>query len=857
MYHSSGDTYAILPTSIKPRRLQPGKRTILVSILLSLMLLISQLLRALQLDQPPRLTNVNMQSLTSLNEETDIPNCIKTYLGSSSQHYSSNTPSCHHLPAPRGLCSLVQNLFFNKKPPECSHQIKVTFCISKFRSISCRSPPQCRNLNHYIGVFNDEAAEIKWHQIQRKNLEKAVISQVHQEVHFGFVFIRCSNTSEPAEDLGQPQYDEDYARENSESYTQLFLYPWKFKNIAHRHMMKTNNFNINFVMVDSLSRAHFYRSLPKTVGLFEGLYGNSQPKVFDFQFFQAVKQRTYESLQALFSGYVNVSETPFGTYDVPRYPLPVSKLFGLFKKRGYRTLWLEDLCWNWEWGLVKDLKVVNDTLYGPVLWKKFKKALAHASIDDIDLTLASCDILQSNGKKDPFHNLPAVCFNGKHHHEYMLEYLQLYQEAIQNFGQPFLTFTVTDVAHDETGLRVQTLDDPLAKYLKFAAKLKNTLTILFSDHGNTYGKFIQLSPEAHVETFNPFLFMIIPKDVQDLLGDVQIRILRDNERRLSSMIDLHNMLLQLIGEKSKVSDKNFVERYVTPGGFLTSLSPTRTCNDVPLLHPNLCICKNFETSVEPAQVHLALADFGLGVLNNLILKQNRNGGAVGFGNCRPLRAVKLRKVRETRVSVELIRYKLDIVVQSVQNDSEDNELFFLTLEVGSKKAPLHLVSYERMNMYSIYSSCQDDSVELKLCICNIKNQNQNTGFLKSLLLGNLIPEFNFFIKSTNFNSNAQMVDFLTSPLLGIKPRIDIAYPSQSPCLFTVIHNYKSGIVLLAANFCSTFHELDIVMEAENLNLSCPEHSKFLLYASDVKLLFAGTVANPKVAWQWSHEIRIK
>ncbi|KAG7169248.1 hypothetical protein Hamer_G020937 [Homarus americanus] len=789
MFHNGGDMYTILPTTIKPRRLQPGKRTVLVSILLSLLLLISQVMRALQLDQPPRLTNVNV--------------------------------------------------------------------MQESGSISCKSPPQCANLNHYIGAFSEEEAKIKWTQIVQNKLKRRVESHINQEKYFGFIFIKCSNTSEQLKDLGQPQYDENSANDYFESYTQLFLYPRKFKKFTQDPKVNRPNVNINLVMIDSLSRPHFYRSLPNTVELFEGLYEGAHPRVFDFQFFQAVKQRTYENFQALFSGYVNSTEIPFGTYDIPRNPLPVSQLFSLYKKSGYRTLWLEDLCWNWEWGLIKDLKVMNETLYGPALWQKFKRALAVANIDDIDLTLASCDILNSNGKKDPFHDLPAVCFNGRHHHDYMLEYVQIYQESIQKSGQPFLTLTVTDVAHDETGLRVQTLDEPLAKYSKFAVGLKNTITILFSDHGSTYGKFIQSSPEAHVETFNPFFFMIVPKDVQNLLGDVQMRILRDNERRLVSMIDVHNMLMQLLGEKSKVDDKDFVERYVTPGGLLSSISPTRTCNDIPLLQPNLCICQNFETSVEPSHIHMALADFGLGVLNNEILKQHREEGSIGFGNCRPLRAIHLRKVLETHISVELIRYKLDVVVQSAQEKGdENNDLFFLTLEVGSKKAALRLLSYERMNMYSVYNVCQDKSVELKLCICNIKNQNQNAGLLSSLLFGNLIPEFNFFQRDANLNSNIQMIDFLTVPLLGIKPKIDIAYPSQNPCLFTVIHNYKSGITLLAANFCSALHEVEIMMEVNNLNLSCPKHSKFLLHSGDVKMLFGGTVANPKVAWQWSHDIRI-
>lgn len=64
MTHDAGDFYSILPTTIRPRRIQPGKKTILVSVLLSFMLLMSQLLRALQLDQPPRLSNVHIMNVS-------------------------------------------------------------------------------------------------------------------------------------------------------------------------------------------------------------------------------------------------------------------------------------------------------------------------------------------------------------------------------------------------------------------------------------------------------------------------------------------------------------------------------------------------------------------------------------------------------------------------------------------------------------------------------------------------------------------------------------------------------------------------------------------------------------------------
>ena len=71
----------------------------------------------------------SFQSLTSLNEEAEVQPCIKTSLGVSS-HEADSQHSCHHLAPPRGLCSLMQNLFFSNKPQTCQHQTRVTFCAT-------------------------------------------------------------------------------------------------------------------------------------------------------------------------------------------------------------------------------------------------------------------------------------------------------------------------------------------------------------------------------------------------------------------------------------------------------------------------------------------------------------------------------------------------------------------------------------------------------------------------------------------------------------------------------------------------------------------------------------------------------
>ena len=716
---------------------------------------------------------------------------------------------------------------------------------------SCVSPVQCASLLHYVGVFDETEAKTKWKQINAIDLKKNVEEEIAKHSYFGYLFIKCTNASVDNDE--QPNYSEDYVHENSESYTQLFLYPKK-----NMFEMKGSGMvgypNINLIMIDSLSRPHFYRSLPETVKFFEDLYGKTHPEVFDFQHVQAVKARTFESLEALFSGYVNRTETPFGTYDIPKRPLPLPHLLKHYKDKGFRTLWLEDLCWNWEWGLVKDLRVINDSDRYP-LWEGFKSAFRRANIDSIDVTLASCDILEANGKKDPFHDLPAVCFNGKYHHEYLLEYLQLYQEDAQNANQPHFTFTITDVAHDETGIRVQSLDDSLVKYLKFASKLKNTITILFSDHGSTYGKFMQASPEAHVETFNPFLFLLMPKNIQDNLGPMVMKKIKNNERSLISLIDVHNMLLHLIGMEGNIKDKNFAEKYTTRGGLLSSISPRRTCDDIPLLQPNVCICKNFETPVKPTEFHMALADFGVGVLSNMVLQQHKKNRGVGFGNCRPLKAYEIRKVLEVRDSVYLVRYKLDVVVHGFKEMKEEKELFFLTVESDSNRNSLQLVSFERISLYGIYSKCRDQHVELKLCVCDAKTQRQGSGFLSSVIFGNLFENLSFF--GNRKNGSPSMSELLSQPVFGRKPKVDVSYPENNPCLFTVIHSYQHGIVMYAANYCNIHHNLELIIETENLNLSCEKNPHFSLQPSDIRMLFAAVIANHKVTWHWNRKVTIQ
>jgi hypothetical protein len=114
-----------------------------------------------------------------------------------------------------------------------------------------------------------------------------------------------------------------------------------------------NLVNVNIALLDSVSRAHFYRSLPKTVELFKTWRNDprSAPAmVFDFELFQAVDGHTTENTHALFNGKL----LPLERSD-SRHSVNPGTMFGTFYKAGYQTMWQEDLCWKAGWGLMIDL----------------------------------------------------------------------------------------------------------------------------------------------------------------------------------------------------------------------------------------------------------------------------------------------------------------------------------------------------------------------------------------------------------------------------------------------------------------------------------------------------------------------
>ncbi|KAK3576865.1 hypothetical protein CHS0354_012918 [Potamilus streckersoni] len=649
--------------------------------------------------------------------------------------------------------------------------------------------------------------------------------------NYGFVFLVCEK-KDYGSNMDANMYDH-YLYDTSNASQLLILPPARQQA---KQTTSSDAFNLNFIFIDSVSRHHFFRSLPKTVKVLESMNAkynlnlsrnkkDPTPLVLDFELVQSLKSRTFESLQALFSGYVNPYEKAFGVLAYPPQPLKIESLFQPLKKAGYQTLWLEDLCYSWEWGLPKDLKFHNESLTAREIWNKIKLALQKAGIDSLGMTYAHCQILEANGVNDHFHGPDNVCYNGRHQHNYSLEYLKYYQTEMIHRGQPFVTFFETNVGHEDTGTRIQTLDTDLEKYLHFLISQTNTLTVMFSDHGNTYGNFVENSLEGRIEIFHPFMFMLIPQRVENQIGKSEMNALIENQHRLCSSLDLHHTILSLPILNSKNYMKNvameipaaniseFNKQFnVSSYGLLRPVWMGRTCDVVPLIMPNLCICDGYEVAMKNDSYHLILAQYAEGILNNKIQRQ-QGGSGMGLHNCQKLQVSQVQNVRQSRLSDGSLSVKMDLVI----NQMGKKEVLFVALKVPLNTAkPLQLVKFERITPYSQYSKCANKTVNLQLCVCDLTNHEQVRN-------------------SSSVTQSAFLMD--------VDQKL-IRSGSGLECIYLMKKSNENGFRFDVLNMCSNTIKGKVIVYVKNIVLSTLYMPvEFRLMSGEIKFLVAGVRRN--------------
>ena len=296
--------------------------------------------------------------------KTPYSACPKLSLGAAKNvEYGLCTP---HKPSEHS-CEFASNMFYiNPKLSKCKKKGKGELCERKVDYTSegrmidfvcnkslCNQGESDSFKVLYIDPQTGLAEIVKEFSTVEK-LERGLptIARKNKENKFNFMFIECTN-------------------HQAEQVSQFIPLEPRFTVEENNNARNRNLINVNILLIDSVSRAHFYRSLPRTVSTFKQWRENRSAvpaKVFDFELFQALHGHTAVNMHAFYTGQLFPVEQKEKTL-----PLKISALFGHYKKAGFHTVWQEDLCWKAIWGLMIDLGVNS--------WDRLQKETKSAYID--------------------------------------------------------------------------------------------------------------------------------------------------------------------------------------------------------------------------------------------------------------------------------------------------------------------------------------------------------------------------------------------------------------------------------------------------------------------------------------------
>lgn len=545
--------------------------------------------------------------------------------------------------------------------------------------------------------------------------------------------------------------------------------------------------NVNIVVLDSVSRQHFYRSLPKTVDTLRDIVYNDSinATALDFELLQSSAPLTFHNIRSFMSGKsdFNYIEHSNGSYEI-------EVLYKKLKNQGYYTLLQEDSCWFDEWGsLFTNNHFQNKTLHSyeefESRWSRFQDIVNNYHVDDYGLSHSSCEVFKQYNVTNQFNRPRRICFGGKVFSEHFLDYsLSVFQGYIDSGRkQPIFAYTHLSPGHEVTGTRIRQIDDALSGYLYSIAHEEDTLTIVFSDHGPKTTKYSFQTMEGRREIYDSLLFAIVPENVANILGLRRMRAMVTNQKRLLTTLDLHYTIMS-IGDAERSTSGLYLR-----DGIFSEIPANRTCADLSIKPSAVCKCEGWDQTFPDNDPQFTfLAEFALGKLNNniqtnYITTPYRKGG---FGKCQRLVGHSFEKIRRRKVGENYI-LTMDLIVLPGKEIFEAQVRYPAGISANRRNKFPRVIGTRRVSIYRRYENCVDERVKVELCVCDSKNYGRNISNKNSwkwfeIQSGSDMLETVF--RANSFGTKSEVKDLNDSCLLLVtrkRENLGVAFEIANAC----------------------------------------------------------------------------
>lgn len=529
-----------------------------------------------------------------------------------------------------------------------------------------------------------------------------------------FVMVKCSNS---IKDAYLRNIYNLRAAERAKNISEKLLNDSKSK--------KKTPFGVHIIMLDSISRQHFYRTLKETTTYINNNLVNSEEYiVYDFLTNNAHGENTRPNLVAFLLGKDFIPHESVvkeikdnKEKNLKQYEeIQNSSLWKHYERLGYVTMFGFDTIWNFFCDDIGNIVFTDSAVLN--FWNAAKTVFNYA------------DFITRQR-----------CFGQKNAHRHLLDYQIEFVKHYKNRNK--FTYLHSSIAHENTGTIIKTLDKDLHEHLNELIRVykdnqEDFFIVIAGDHGRKVGEW-DWTDEGIFENKHPFHLIITKKSIIREMGESTHTNIIHNTERLVGRFDWYVSLKQLAhfpyetlnkDSSSYVSYKNSVPTNNAVSVFLEKIPNNRQCKDINI-DSLYCLCRDYEpidnTSPLVTKTLTDLLKTTLAHINSNILKTSA---------CKKLTLNTVLRSSELRLkqSYEGGDRHLKLLFSIKEDENARIEIQFYAAEEKdlkkSKKAfpnypstvcpgpylQNYLIKVEDFYTVNKYS-CDSTNEEAKICVC--------------------------------------------------------------------------------------------------------------------------------------------
>jgi len=525
-------------------------------------------------------------------------------------------------------------------------------------------------------------------------VRKGAKSPLPVQSHHEFAFGTCDSQSHF---LDLATY---MLRPNQTAYEQTLNTMKKLKFTRKKPLL------VMLLVIDSYSRKHFYRKMPKTANYLNFLNKNEQYRVFDFKLHNIIGGNSVANQMPILALKPQIDD-----FSPNRDFTGNSSLWSVFKSKGFMTYFGFEDCDDSFPRKIGRMPTVDHST-NPFYCAVYK--------------FTDCRMSKSSQKQR--------CIGPHMSHHYILNYTQQFSRAYLHANQ--WLYVHLSAAHEASGQHAETLDEDLTDYLRSYLEdfgsTHEVLMLLEADHGMRYGDWYR-----HIEAFQenrlPVMFLIGRKSVlEDIPGAYDT--LKHNSYRLNSKLDMRKTMLYIANWPYEQTSQTIASEGVN---LLTEkIRDNRTCEEAKI-PPWHCSCLELKeinlaqiTDSEMKTLLNFLASHAISLFNeetyslrrsfkgNLCVKLHLSRIEAAYG----VRLTSMSEELKLELSVsESPSFRIEVtflITSNYKQDKDANQPFLPLLYNGHRKSARLLTSM-RLDRYvgPCEAAARARDLNPEYCVC--------------------------------------------------------------------------------------------------------------------------------------------